>query len=291
MNVVVIGAGIMGNGIAQVAAMAGHEVVLNDVDAGALERAQAAIAHSVARLEKAGKVTAEEAARIPTRIAVTTDLADACSDAEVVVEAVTEVLEVKHAVLTTAAARAPESCVFGTNTSQLSITRIAEPLGSAAERVVGMHFFNPPVIMKLVELICGERTTEATLARARDFAEGLGKEVVVCLKDSPGFLTSRAGAILRLEALRMVDEGLASPADIDKAIKLAFNHPMGPLELGDFNGYDTYLHAIEGLQEAFGDRFAPTEGLRRMVAEGRLGRKTGVGFYRYDADGKQIGPA
>ena len=291
MKVVVIGAGIMGNGIAQLAAMAGHDAVLNDISADALEKAQATIATSVARLLKSEKITAAEAEAIPARVTVTTDLAAACADADVVVEAVTEVLEIKHAVLTTAAANAPATCLFGTNTSQLSITKIAEPLGDAAERVIGMHFFNPPVIMKLVELICGDRTTEETLARARAFGEGLGKEVVVCLKDSPGFLTSRAGAILRLEALRMVDEGLASPEDIDKAIKLAFNHPMGPLELGDFNGYDTYLHAIEGLQQTFGDRFAPTEGLKEMVAEGRLGRKTGVGFYRYDEDGKKLGPA
>ena len=291
MKVVVIGAGIMGNGIAQIAAMAGHEAVLNDVNADALEQAQATIATSVARLLKSEKITAAEAEAIPTRVTTSTDLAAVCADADVVVEAVTEKLDIKHAVLTTAAAAAPDTCLFGTNTSQLSITSIAEPLGDAAERVIGMHFFNPPVIMKLVELICGDRTSDDTLARARAFAEGLGKEVVVCLKDSPGFLTSRAGAILRLEALRMVDEGLASPEDIDKAIKLAFNHPMGPLELGDFNGYDTYLHAIEGLQQTFGDRFAPTDGLRQMVAEGRLGRKTGVGFYRYDESGKKIGPA
>ena len=291
MKVVVIGAGIMGNGIAQIAAMAGHEAVLNDVNADALEQAQATIATSVARLLKSEKITAAEAEAIPTRVTTSTDLAAVCADADVVVEAVTEKLDIKHAVLTTAAAAAPDTCLFGTNTSQLSITKIAEPLGDAAERVIGMHFFNPPVIMKLVELICGDRTSDDTLARARAFAEGLGKEVVVCLKDSPGFLTSRAGAILRLEALRMVDEGLASPEDIDKAIKLAFNHPMGPLELGDFNGYDTYLHAIEGLQQTFGDRFAPTDGLRQMVAEGRLGRKTGVGFYRYDESGKKIGPA
>lgn len=291
MKVVVIGAGIMGNGIAQVSAMAGHDAVLVDVSAEALDKAQAAIATSVARLLKSEKISAAEADAIPQRVTSSTDLASVCGDADVVIEAVTEVLDVKHAVLTTATANAPDTCWFGTNTSQLSITKIAAPLGDAASRVIGTHFFNPPVIMKLVELICGDATDEATLAAARAFAEGLGKEVVVCLKDSPGFLTSRAGAILRLEALRMVDEGLASPEDIDKAIKLAFNHPMGPLELGDFNGYDTYLHAIEGLQQTFGDRFAPTEGLKQMVAEGRLGRKTGVGFYRYDEDGKKIGPA
>jgi 3-hydroxybutyryl-CoA dehydrogenase len=137
-------------------------------------------------------------------------------------------------------------------------------------------------MMRLVELVRGLQTTDETLEDARAFAEGLGKEVVVCQKDSPGFLTSRISAILRAEAIRMLDEGLATAEDIDKAIRLAFNHPMGPLELGDFNGLDTYLRALEGLHAAHGDRFAPSVTLRNMVAAGRLGRKSGEGFYRYE---------
>ncbi|MFZ4515124.1 MAG: 3-hydroxyacyl-CoA dehydrogenase family protein [Acidimicrobiia bacterium] len=291
MKVVVLGAGIMGNGIGQIAAMAGHDVVLCDINADALEKARATINKSLQRLIKSEKLDAAGAAAAEERISVATDLAVGTSGADVVVEAVTEVLEVKHQVLEIAAANAAPTALLGTNTSQLSITRIAKPLGDAAERVIGMHFFNPPVVMRLIELICGLRTIPETLERARSFAEGLGKEVVVCKKDSPGFITSRAGAILRLECLRMVEEGLATPEDIDTAIRLAFNHPMGPLELGDFNGHDTYLHAISSLETQFGERFKPTVGLRNMVESGRLGRKTGIGFYRYNADGEKLGPA
>ena len=208
--------------------------------------------------------------------------------ADVVVEAVTEVLEVKQEVFARAVAHAKPDAVLGTNTSQLSITAIGSLMGDHAARVVGMHFFNPPVMMRLVELVRGLQTDDVTVERACAFAEGLGKEVVVCQKDSPGFLTSRISAILRLEAMRMLEEGLATAADIDKAIKLAFNHPMGPLELGDFNGLDTYLHAVEGLTRAHGDRFRATVGLRNMVAAGHLGRKSGRGFYAYDHDGKQV---
>lgn len=291
MRVVVIGGGIMGNGIAQISAVAGHDVVLADVSEEALDKADAAIAKSLARLVKAQKLTPGEADAGKARVRATTDIAGGCRDVDVVIEAVTELIDVKHQVLETAVANAPATALLGTNTSQISITRIGQPLGDAAERLVGMHFFNPPVMMKLVELIRGLRTSDDTLDRAREFASGLGKEVVVCRKDSPGFITSRAGAILRLECLRMVEEGLGSPEDIDKAIKLAFNHPMGPLELGDFNGHDTYLHAITALEVAHGERFRPTVGLRNMVEAGRLGRKSGVGFYRYDEDGKRIGPA
>jgi len=291
MKVVVIGAGIMGNGIAQVSAMAGHDVVMSDVSPEALERALGTINTSLGRLVKAEKLTQDEADAVPGRINTGTDLAALCTDADVVIEAVTEVAEVKHEVIGTAVANAPSTALFGTNTSQISITSIGATIGDAADRLVGMHFFNPPVMMRLVELIRGLRTSDETLERAKEFALGLGKEVVVCQKDSPGFLTSRIAAILRLEALRMYEEGLGSAEDIDKAIRLAFNHPMGPLELGDFNGYDTYLHAVTALEKAHGERFRPTVTLKNMVAAGRLGRKTGVGFYRYDENGKKIGPA
>jgi 3-hydroxybutyryl-CoA dehydrogenase len=194
-------------------------------------------------------------------------------------------------VLGEALASAPADALIGTNTSQLSITQIAAGLGDHAERLVGIHFFNPPVMMRLVEIIAGLETGPDVVDRAREFGERLGKEVVVCRKDSPGFITSRAYAILRLECMRMLEEGIASPEDIDKAMRLGFNFPMGPLELGDMNGLDTYLHAIEGLQRAYGDRFAPTVGLRNMVAAGHHGRKTGQGFYSYDEEGKRIDPA
>lgn len=284
MKVAVVGAGIMGGGIAQVAAMAGHDVALRDVGDEPLARGRAAVDDSLARFVRSGKLTEQAAGEIAERIAWTTDLEQAVAGVEVVVEAVPEVLDLKRSVLTAVAAAAPSEAILGTNTSQLSISSIGAALGDDAERLVGMHFFNPAVLMRLVELVRGLRTSDETLNRAREFAELLGKEVVVCRKDSPGFLTSRISAILRQEAIRMLDEGLADAADIDRAIRLAFNHPMGPLELGDYNGLDTYLHALEGLAAAHGERFRPPVSLRNMVEAGRLGRKSGAGFYDYAED-------
>jgi 3-hydroxybutyryl-CoA dehydrogenase len=285
MKVAVVGAGIMGSGIAQIAAAAHHTVALCDVDSDALARAEASVQKSLARLVKAGRTTEAEATATTGRLVFRTELANAVRDCGVVVEAVPERLELKHEIFRQVAEHAPMEALLGTNTSQLSITRIGTVLGDRAANLVGMHFFNPPVMMRLVELVRGRATSDATLDRARAFATGLGKQVVVCQKDSPGFLTSRVSAILRLECLRMLEEGLATAADIDTAVKLAFNHPMGPLELGDFNGLDTYLDAVDGLAAAHGDRFRATVGLRNMVSAGRLGRKSGEGFYQYAADG------
>ena len=282
-NVVVLGAGIMGSGIAQLAAMAGHDVVVRDIRPEALETARRAIDSSLTKLVTKGKLSEDEATGCRERLTVTADLADHARRADVIVEAVPEVLSIKHSVLGEIAEHLSDHAIVGTNTSQLSITSIGTCLGERANRLVGMHFFNPPVLMRLVELIRGYETTDETLETARHFALGLGKEVVVCQKDSPGFLTSRVSAILRLECLRMLEEGLASAEDIDRAIKLAFNHPMGPLELGDFNGLDTYLHALEALQTSHGERFRPTVNLRNLVHAGRLGRKTGRGIFDYDA--------
>lgn len=279
MKVAVIGAGIMGSGIAQLSAMHDHDVGLCDVDDASLERGRDAIEFSLDKFTEKGRLDADEADRVRGRLDLTTDLSAVVADADVLVEAVPEVLELKQEVFAEVGARAPSGALLGTNTSQLSITSIGTVLGEDAHRLVGMHFFNPPVLMELCELIRGLDTTDETLERARAFAEGIGKTVVVCQKDSPGFLTSRAYAILRLECLRMLEEGLATPEDIDTAMRLGFNFPMGPLELGDFNGLDTYLHAIESLERVHGDRFRPTVQLRNMVAAGRLGRKSGRGFY------------
>lgn len=281
MKVGVIGAGIMGSGIAQLAAMHGHAVGLHDVDESSLQRGREAIESSLAKFTAKDRLDADEADRVRERLASTTDLQAAVADADVVVEAVPEVLELKQGVFSQLRRIASPTALLGTNTSQLSITSIGTALGDDASRLVGMHFFNPPVLMELCELIRGLDTSDETLDRARTFAEGIGKSVVVCRKDSPGFITSRAYAILRLECLRMLEEGLATPEDIDTAMRLGFNFPMGPLELGDFNGLDTYLHAIESLERVHGDRFRPTVQLRNMVAAGRLGRKSGRGFYDY----------
>lgn len=288
MKVAVLGAGTMGNGIAQLAAMSGFEAVARDPSPEQLERAGATIDRSLARFVKAGKLTAEEAKAARDRVTLTDDSARALEGAGVVIEAVPEVLALKHEVLTEAVELAPSDALLGTNTSQLSITTVAAPLGEHARRLVGIHFFNPPVMMRLVELIKGGETADEEVERARCFAEQLGREVVVCRKDSPGFITSRAYAILRLECMRMLEEGVATPEDIDKAMRLGFNFPMGPLELGDMNGLDTFLNALTSLQDAYGERFRPTVGLRNMVASNRLGRKTGRGFYEYAPDGTRV---
>lgn len=278
-QVAVVGGGVMGNGIAQLSAMSGHEVRLVDISPDRLTSALESIGSSLDRFIKSGKIESDARADILGRIRTSTQIADAVAGVDIVVEAVPERLDLKHDVLSEAAKHAPRTAVLGTNTSQLSITAIGSVLGDDAHRVVGMHFFNPAVLMRLVELIRGLETSTETLQRAEVFAGSLGKETVVCRKDSPGFLTSRFSAILRMEALHMLEEGLASAEDIDKAVKLAFNHPMGPLELGDFNGLDTYLDALTGLYAAHGERFRPPVELKNMVAAGRLGRKSGRGFY------------
>ncbi|MDO9407705.1 3-hydroxyacyl-CoA dehydrogenase family protein [Patulibacter sp.] len=285
MKVAVLGAGIMGNGIAQLAVMAGDEAVAYDVAAPQLDRAGAAVEKSLARFVKSGRRTQEQADADRARLTFTTDLAEAVTGADVVIEAAPEILDLKQDLWRQVLEHAPAEALLGTNTSQLSITSIAAALGDEAHRLVGVHFFNPPVMMRLVEVIAGLQTDPAQVDRAKAFGEHVGKQVVVCRKDSPGFITSRAYAILRLECVRMLEEGVATAEDIDTALKLGFNFPMGPLELGDMNGIDTYVHAISGLEHAHGDRFRPTVGLRNMVAAGRLGRKTGAGFYDYDDEG------
>ena len=258
-----------------------------DVAAASLANAQEGIQRSLSRLVRAEKMTEAESQATFDRIRFTQDLAEAVSEADVVIEAAPEILELKQELWRAVVLHAPVSALLGTNTSQLSVTRIASCLDDNSSRLIGIHFFNPPVMMKLVELISGINTDPAEIERASEFAHYLGKEVVVCRKDSPGFITSRAYAILRLECVRMLEEGIATAEDIDKALRLGFNFPMGPLELGDMNGIDTYVHALTGLAEAHGERFRPTVGLKNMVAAGRLGRKSGRGFYRYDREGRR----
>lgn len=285
MKVAVIGAGIMGSGIAQLAAMAGDEVANHDISSAQHERARAAVAKSLTRFARKETIAEGDVDVIAGRISYTSDLPTAVAGAEVVIEAAPEVLELKREIFSVVVQHAPADALLGTNTSQLSITSIGAPLGNEAHRLAGLHFFNPPVLMRLLEVIAGLPTAAETIARAKAYGEHLGKEVVVCRKDSPGFLTSRAYAILRLECVKMLEEGLASAEDIDKALRLGFNFPMGPLELGDMNGLDTYMYALNGLTEAHGERFRPTVGLKNMVAANRLGRKSGSGFYDYDTHG------
>jgi len=283
--VAVIGAGIMGSGIAQLAATAGHEVAVFDADPEQLARGRVQIEASLKKLVSKGVLESPDSARALQRLHLRSSVVEAADGADLVIEAVVERLPVKQAILAEAAGVASPAALLATNTSQLSITAIGSALPDASDRVVGMHFFNPAVLMRLVEIVAGLETSDATIAAAQAFAEGLGKETVVCRKDSPGFLTSRIAAIVRLECMRMLEEGVGTAEDIDRALRLGLNFPIGPLELGDRNGHDTFLLALESLADTLGERFRPTVGLRNLVAAGRLGRKSGRGIYRYDEHG------
>jgi len=278
-TVAVVGAGTMGHGIAQVAAQAGYAVRLADAVPGA---ARAALERIRANLDggvKRGKVTAAERDAALARIEVAAGVADAARGADLVIEASPEDLDLKRDLFARLAAAAP-AAVLATNTSSLSVAAIASA-ASRPERVVGMHFFNPAHLMKLVEVVTHEGTSAAARDAAVVAARRMGKEPIV-VRDSPGFASSRLGVALGLEAIRMVEAGVASPEDIDRAMTLGYNHPMGPLRLTDLVGLDVRLAIAQYLHRTIGgDRFAPPALLERMVAEGKLGRKTGQGFYAW----------
>ncbi|MGW5558422.1 3-hydroxyacyl-CoA dehydrogenase family protein [Micromonospora sp. NPDC003944] len=280
---VVVGAGTMGLGIAYVAAGAGHAVELVEVDpdrgAAALNR----LAELWERAVQRGKLSADEAATNRQRVTLRPTLADVAPAPQVIVEAVPERLDLKRAVLREAAALHPE--LLGSNTSSIAIGELAAEL-DAPERFLGLHFFNPVWAMTLLEIVVGPATAEETTTAAVALAGRLGKDPVV-VRDMPGFATSRLGVTLGLEAIRMVADGVASPADIDKAMVLGYRHPIGPLELTDLVGLDVRLDIARTLQNAYGDRFAPPPLLVEMVAAGRLGKKSGHGFYHWEAGVKQ----
>lgn len=281
-KVAVLGAGTMGHGIAQVAAMAGYETTLYDLDearvSAGLEKVTANLDKGVAR----GKVTAEQKAETLAKLAGATDLAAAVGAADLVFEAVPEVLSLKTALAAEVTALAPDHAVFGTNTSSLSVTEIAAA-AARPDRVVGTHFFNPPHIVKLLEVVNAEQTSDETLAAVRGVGEAMGRELVV-VHDSAGFATSRLGLALGLEAIRMVEQGVASAAEIDKAMELGYRHPMGPLKLTDLVGLDVRMKIAEYLhQELGGEQFRPPQLLRKMVRAGKLGKKSGQGFYTWDS--------
>jgi 3-hydroxybutyryl-CoA dehydrogenase len=282
----IIGAGVMGRGIAEVTALAGWRTRLVDVSEDQLDGALATIGADLDGGVRRGKVSTDAAQAAILRIAATPDLASACRGADLVIEAVAERLEVKQEVLAVAEPLAAADAVLATNTSALSVTAIMRGLEDPS-RGLGMHFFNPVPRMRLCELVRGRATTEATLERAEAFARAMGKETVR-VEDVPGFATSRINALIGAEAMRMLEDGVASAEDIDRAVRLGLNHPMGPLEMGDLVGWDTRLAILEHLAEELGDRYAPTALHRQLVAEGRLGRKTGRGVHRYDDDGQQL---
>jgi len=275
----VLGAGTMGHGIAQVLAQCGIEVRLYDIAAGAVEKGLSAVRANLEKGVAKGKVTAADRDAALARITGTTKLEEAIALVQCVVEAVPEKLELKQKLFAELGAALGGDVLLATNTSALPIARIAS-VTPRAERVVGMHFFNPVHIMSLVEVVTTERSSEAAVATAVGLARRMGKEPIV-VKDSPGFASSRLGVLLGLEAIRMLESGVASAEDIDKALTLGYGHPMGPLRLTDLVGLDVRLSIADYLAKEFGERFAAPALMREMVQRGELGKKSGKGFYEW----------
>lgn len=281
--VAVIGGGTMGAGIVQQFLMAGARVKLVEATAEAAEAGRGRVAAGLGKARERGKIDAEPALYL-ARMDTVTDAADISARTGLVVEAVPERPELKIAVLTAAEAVVGEETVLASNTSSLSVTELAAAL-KRPSRFLGTHFFNPVPASKLVEIVTAPETDPAVLESVRGWVDALGKSEIV-VRDAPGFATSRLGVMLGLEAIRMVEEGVASPADIDTAMELGYRHPMGPLKLTDLVGLDVRLAIAEYLATELGDRFSPPELLRRKVAEGRLGRKSGEGFHIWDEGDK-----
>jgi len=277
----VIGAGTMGHGIAQVAAAAGYQAVLHDVDRDSLARGVQAIERNLVKGIQLAKLTEADRDSILQHIHGTTALAE-IAKADLVIEAAPEKLELKQQLLRDVEKLASRPFIFASNTSSLSITELAKASDQPG-RVVGMHFFNPVHIMRLIEIVVGKATSDDTVEAVRQVAQRLRKEPIV-VQDVPGFASSRLGVALGLEAMRMVEQGVASAKDIDTAMELGYNHPMGPLKLTDHVGLDIRLNIAEYLYRELGsETFRPPELLRRMVREGKLGKKTGAGFYDWTA--------
>ncbi|NMP22380.1 3-hydroxyacyl-CoA dehydrogenase family protein [Sulfobacillus harzensis] len=280
-TIAVIGAGTMGSGISHVSALHGYRVLMLDAQPGAVERAQQTIAKRLTREVEKGGLTAEEKDAVLGRLVAAEW--DAVSEASLAIEAVLEIMDVKKAVFQKLDELLPADALMATNTSSLSITEIAATT-RRPEQVLGLHFFNPAPVMKLIEIVRGEATSDGAVEEARAFASTIGKETVVVEKDTPGFVVNRVLMPLFIEAMRIYEEGIASKEDIDKAVKLGLNHPMGPLTLADLTGLDVDLHVMDYMFNEFhDDRFAAPLVLRRLVRAGRLGRKTKHGFYDYDA--------
>ncbi|MFE9288502.1 3-hydroxyacyl-CoA dehydrogenase family protein [Streptomyces olivaceus] len=276
----VIGAGLMGSGIAQVAAQAGWDVVLRDVTDEALRRGTDGIRASYDKFVAKGKLDADDAGAALARITATTDL-DGAADADVVVEAVFEKLEVKHEIFRALDKLVKDGAILASNTSAIPITKIAA-VTQRPERVVGTHFFSPVPMMRLCELVRGHKTSDETLATARKFAESTGKTCVVVNRDVAGFVTTRLISALVVEAAKLYESGVATAEDIDLACQLGFGHAMGPLATADLTGVDILLHAADNIYtESQDEKFAPPELMRRMVDAGDIGRKSGQGFYKH----------
>jgi 3-hydroxybutyryl-CoA dehydrogenase len=282
MKILVVGAGVMGRGIAGLCALSGHETLVFDADPEAQRHVRGAIESSWARAIERGKVAAEAVQRGRRLLKIVERLRNAAG-VDFAIEAVPEAIDVKRMVMSELDDLCQDRAILASNTSSLSITRIGRATGRR-DRVLGIHFFNPVAAMPLVELVRGEDTSDETMDQALLLVQSLGKEAIR-VKDSPGFATSRLGVALGLEAIRMVEEGVALPEDIDRAMELGYGHRMGPLKTSDLVGLDVRLAIAEGLaSELSGERFTPPSLLRKMVAEGRMGRKSGEGFYRWEGD-------
>ncbi len=279
MRITVIGSGTMGRGIAHVAAGGGYATTLQDISTEQLDRARASIAKSLEEGIARGKTTPAQRDFTLANLSLETDLAAAGKEADLVLEAVPESLALKAQVFGILHKACKPAAVFASNTSALSITEMGAASGRPA-KFIGMHFFNPVHKMKLVELIRGRDTDDATVALAREVSTRMGKETVL-VRESPGFVTSRINALIGNEAFRMLEAGVATAEDIDKALKLGLNHPMGPFEMVDLVGLDVRLSILEYLHRTLGETYRPTEIHRRLVKEGRLGRKSGRGVYEY----------
>jgi 3-hydroxybutyryl-CoA dehydrogenase len=283
-TVAVLGAGTMGHGIAQVAAMAGHAVHLSDETEEIVTRGLGRVRQNLEDGVARGKVTPQVRDAALARLVSFADVSSAVKDADLIIEAVPERFDLKVDVLARAEASAPAHAILATNTSSLSITDLQQAL-TRQDRVIGLHFFNPVHVNRLVEVVRGRITAQETVDAALAFVHAIDKEAVL-VRDAPGFATSRLGVLLGLEAMRMIEQGVASAPDIDRAMELGYKHPMGPLRLTDMVGLDVRLDIATHLHAKLGaEQFRPPEILKRMVAEGKLGKKSGHGFYDWTERG------
>ena len=278
-KICVLGAGLMGNGIAQVCAQAGFQVAMRDIEQRCIEGGMNNIRKNIGRDVEKGRKTQEEADAILARIKPTLDLKEAAGDADAVVEVIVEVMDIKKKVYAELEQIVPSHCLFFTNTSGLSITEMAA-ITKRPERFIGTHFFNPVPVMRLLEVIKGNETSGETLEIAKAWGKKLGKEVIV-VNEAPAFAVNRILCTMINEAYYTLEEGVASAEDIDKGMVLGCNHPIGPLALADLVGNDTLLHVMEGMHRELGDKYRPAPLLRKLVRAGRLGRKSGMGVFDY----------
>jgi 3-hydroxybutyryl-CoA dehydrogenase len=288
-KIAVIGAGLMGRGIAHVAATGGYEVALRDLDERILKTAMDVIGANLRGGVERGKMTAAESSAAYGRIDAVTDLAEAVRDVDMVIEAVPEKIDFKLPLFEDLDRLCPAETILVTNTSSLSVTEMAGAT-KRPDRVVSMHFFNPAHIMKLCEINRGLETSDETVEAAQEVARRMGKETIVA-RESPGFVVTRINVAIGNEAWHLLEEGIASPEDIDKGLRLGLNLPMGPFELGDFVGWDTRWGAQTYLHQTLGDRYRPTNLFLKYMRAGRFGRKVGKGVWDYDEKGNRLGPA